>query len=217
MMKRIIILLSLLVLTLASAGCQLKLSGTGYVVSIQEDYERIFADCGSFLAYYDSCQRFFDSWPGSVCDQRYGSYLEVPESDRECYPVQDCDWFMKRPQTPARLAECRYPEDSTPRCMLSFDISCTDFSATQDGISLTLQNNRDYHIKDILLEIISEEGNIRCFDSQQDRILAKDESDVFTCPASLGEGIYRGMISLGFEDYRTNAYNTKTGEIVVEV
>ncbi|MBW2964533.1 hypothetical protein KY363_03665 [Candidatus Woesearchaeota archaeon] len=221
------------VLLLAS-GCSFMVQGDkDYSVSVKEAEEQVFADCDSFLAYYDSCERFYESVPGSVCEQRYSVTAEgmadisegdIPASDADCYPLVECNWFNGLGRTKSRLAECRVTGPARPRCIISYDIQCVGFNATREQVVLELKNAMDSNIKQVSLSVNTATGaHLTCRDSDDDGILAKGETDTFVCRS--GEGILplprtrtlKATLELVFADYTSGAFSTKTGVLEVEV
>jgi hypothetical protein len=204
-----IILVTTIALVTLTA-CSFRIQGTDLLFSIQEDEEKVFADCDSFLAYYDACERFMESVPGSRCAEY--TTLDIPESDRECYPIVECDWFMRLDRTAQRLSECRFIPPSEPKCIISFDIYCESFTATEQGIDLNISNRMDSHVKRMKVSLIGEDINAECIDSDMDSILASGESDIFSC-TPVPAGTY--AISVLHEDYRSGAMHTKEGRLVI--
>ncbi|MBW2997832.1 hypothetical protein KY349_05825 [Candidatus Woesearchaeota archaeon] len=221
-MKRL--MFPFIVFILLLSGCEMKTSITGktYLFSIKENSDKIFADCDSFLMYYDACNRFLDSVPGSVCEQRYGTDVlsrdDIPESDDECYPVVECNWYLNIRGIKDRLRECRPDMGSDPKCALSFDVSCESFSAEQGSVTMVLKNNKDRHIKNLALTLVRSGENIDCTDSQGDSFLASGETDEFTCESSsITQGTFESALQLVYQDFKNEALSSATGSLVVDV
>jgi len=199
-MKRGVIFAGILLLIIGLAGCTYT-------------SDPVFGDCDTFLMYHDSCDRFMDSWAGSICEERYGPLIDIPSSDTDCYPKVECTRFFADEKTSGWLRKCRYLVVE-PKCVMSFDIECTDFSASDNLLSIELRNKMDGHIKDVALQVVTEGGTFDCKDSDNDRILAANETDNFYCDLAVGEYL-EGTLSLVYKDYRTGAMNTKSGSIVL--
>jgi hypothetical protein len=215
-LKAALVVLALLFLSACSS------TPTGYFIYNSAD--DIFADCDSFLAYYDSCDLFLDAYDDSICKRSYVSMDKISKSDRQCYPAVECSAFFAEATTKARLAECRY-EQGGSKCVLSFDVQCTDHSATSEAITLTIKNNQKtpYNIKKVRLSLHLTDQTIDCTDSDNDAILAAGEEDVFTCRPLYGSiplpktRALKATINLQYSDYRTNAMHTKTGVMISDV
>lgn len=180
----------------------------GGCIPYSKGNDKIFADCDSFLAYYDSCTKFMEAMPGSRC--REYETLDIPESDSQCYPLVECDWFMKRPETATRLVDCRYSPEEEPHCTLSFDVTCESFSVSDGKLMIVLRNGLDEHIKDMELKVVAEGQTLDCKDSDADRIMATGEEEVFICDGLADKGVLQFV----YRDYYQGALNMKEGEII---
>ncbi len=176
----------------------------------------VFGDCDTFLAYYDSCVRFVDAYPGSVCEVRYpaGDISVIDPSDKECYPMVQCTEFRQTRETADWLRKCRYL-DVSERCVMSFDVSCDRHAYSDDLVSVTLTNRGEGHMKKIQLQLVSDAGTFSCRDSDNDRILAVNETDTFYCPVGSMPAVFEAEMVILYEDYKTGAMNTKTGRLAV--
>lgn len=226
--------IALLILVLFVSGCSFLVQGDkDYKVSVMEAEEQVFADCDSFLAYYDSCERFYESIPGSVCEQKYSitsegmtdmSEKDIPSGDSSCYPLVECNWFNNLGRTKSRLSECRVSGPARPRCILSYDIQCIGFNATKSEVVLQVKNGLETNIKQVSLTLNTGTGaHITCRDSDDDGILAKGETDTFVCRSADGliplprTRTLKASLDLVYADYNSGAFSTKTGVLEVEI
>ncbi len=173
----------------------------------------IFGDCDTFLSYHDACVRFMDSYDDSVCWQKYEDYPDIPSSDVECYPKVECSTFFEKEQTKQWLRRCRYV-NMEEKCVLSFDVTCEGWHASDRLLSLKIMNKMDTHIKDVSLQIVSDIGTYDCRDSDNDAILAVNETDTFYCTMPIGDYL-DATVLIGYEDYRSGARSNKKGNIVL--
>ena len=173
----------------------------------------IFGDCDTFLNYHDACVRFMDSYRDSVCWEKYEDYPDIPSSDIECYPKVECNLFFEQEQTRQWLRRCRYV-NMEPKCLLSFDVACVDWSASDKLLSLKLENKMETHVKEMSLQVVTSDGTYSCKDSDNDSILAANETDTFYCEMPVGDYLDASLLFV-YDDYRSGARHTKTGSLVI--
>lgn len=172
----------------------------------------VFRDCDNFLSYHDACVAFMDSYPGSVCDIRYSEYPDIPSSDTECYPKVECGAFFEKPETEDWLRKCRYIFIE-PRCVLSSDVVCERFTASDKLLSVTLLNGLDVSTLDMKLQVVTKKGAFDCRDAGNDDIMGPGESDVFYCDVPVGQYL-EGDLLFSYTDQAGSAV-FKEGKIVV--
>ncbi len=117
------------------------------------------------------------------------------------------------PKEPVVDKEVIYPE----KCDLLPDFYCLDFSGNDAGVTLIIQNNASFEIRDLKVTINFLDGDISCVDWSGDSTLVADEIDTFTCSGPLYYGQHIGKVKIDYVNAETTLANSKSGNIIVNV